>query len=132
MTSEIRKEAKAYAFRNDGYGYDLNTCEDIFSDGAEWMYEKFEKNRLRACDNQTEKEAEREMNFCDDFIKKHHRIPTISDTIEITRKEMIDKACEWWKENLITPTMTQEGRQWFLNKVNAFRKAMEGGNNENT
>ena len=39
----------------------------------------------------------------------------------------IDKACEWWKEELITPTMTQEGRQWFKNKVNAFRKAMEGG-----
>ena len=39
----------------------------------------------------------------------------------------IEKACEWWKEELITPTMTQEGRQWFKNKVNAFRKAMEGG-----
>ena len=39
MISEIRKEAKSYAFRNDGYGYDLNTCEDIFSDGAEWMKE---------------------------------------------------------------------------------------------
>ena len=36
MKNEIRKEAKAYAFRNDGCGYDLNTCEDIFSDGAEW------------------------------------------------------------------------------------------------
>ena len=39
----------------------------------------------------------------------------------------IEKACEWWKENLITPTMTQEGRQWCKNKVNAFRKSMEGG-----
>ena len=39
----------------------------------------------------------------------------------------IEKACKWWEEELITPTMTQEGRQWFKNKVNAFRKAMEGG-----
>ena len=75
MISEIRKEAKAYAFRNDGYGYDLNTCEDIFSDGAEWA---------------------------------------------------INKACEWWKENLITPTMTKEGWLWFNNKVNAYRRAMKG------
>ena len=39
----------------------------------------------------------------------------------------LNKACEWWMEELITPTMTQEGRLWFKNKVNAFRKAMKGG-----
>ena len=42
MTREeqIRQKAKSYAFENDGYGYDLNTCEDIFTDGAEWMEEQ--------------------------------------------------------------------------------------------
>ena len=36
MTEKIRQQAKGYAFDNDGFGYDLNTCEDIFTDGAEW------------------------------------------------------------------------------------------------
>ena len=34
--NKIRQQAKSYAFDNDGFGYDLNTCEDIFTDGAEW------------------------------------------------------------------------------------------------
>lgn len=37
---EIQEKAKAYAFDNDGFGYDLNTCEDIFTDGAEWVEEQ--------------------------------------------------------------------------------------------
>lgn len=38
--NKIRQQAKSYAFDNDGFGYDLNTCEDIFTDGAEWMEEQ--------------------------------------------------------------------------------------------
>jgi hypothetical protein len=40
IQEQIRQQAKAYAFDNDGFGYDLNTCEDIFTDGAEWMQEQ--------------------------------------------------------------------------------------------
>lgn len=37
--NHIRQQAKTYAFNNDGYGYDLNTCEDIYTDGAEYGYQ---------------------------------------------------------------------------------------------
>lgn len=128
MTNEIRKEAKAYAFRNDGYGYDLNTCEDIFSDGAEWMYKEFEKNRLVACDNQTEEEYERELEFVGEFLDKNHRIPTISDVIEITRKQMIQKACEWLKKNTYSVFVKScslfDAVEEF---VENFKQEMEGG-----
>lgn len=80
MISEIRKEAKSYAFRNDGYGYDLNTCEDIFSDGAGYGYQL-----------------------------------------------AVEKACEWWVDELSYPSMTQEELRWCKSKVNAFRRAMKGG-----
>ena len=45
--------------------------------------------------------------------------------------DAVDEACEWWTEELSYPSMTQEELRWCKNKVNAFRKAMEGGNNEN-
>jgi hypothetical protein len=52
--------------------------------------EEFEKNRLLACENMTDEEWEREEKFVTDFIEKNHRIPTISDAIELTRKDMIN------------------------------------------
>lgn len=64
-------------------------------DGYDYALEEFENNRLKACDNQTEAESERELNFAIKFFKEHHRQPTFSDAIEVTRKQMIDKACKW-------------------------------------
>lgn len=66
-------------------------------DGYDYALEEFENNRLKACDNQTPEEAERETAFVVPFIKEHHRTPTFSDTIEITRKQMTDKAIKWIK-----------------------------------
>lgn len=68
-----------------------------FINGAKWAFEYMERNRLTACDNMTEEEAEREQRFAINFLKENDRIPTFSDAIEITRKEMIEKACEWLK-----------------------------------
>lgn len=65
---------------------------EIFKAGANWQYEQFEKNRLSACDNMTEEEAEREQRFAVNFIAENHRIPTYSDAIEYGRKMMIDRA----------------------------------------
>ena len=39
IQEQIRQEAKDYAICYDGFGYDLGICEDIFTDGAEWMQE---------------------------------------------------------------------------------------------
>lgn len=65
--------------------------------GQEAMREQFEKNRLAACDNMTEEEAEREQEFTTDFIEKNLHVPTYSDAIEHGRKQMINKAVEWLK-----------------------------------
>lgn len=63
-----------------------------FVKGAMWMQELFENNRLSHCDSMTEEEYNRESDFVSNFIKEHHRTPTFSDAIEITREQMIDKA----------------------------------------
>lgn len=70
------------------------------NDGYAYALEEFENNRLKACDNQTPEQAWRESEFVVPFVKEHHRTPTFSDAIEETRKQMIDKACEWIKQHL--------------------------------
>ena len=69
-------------------------------DGYEYALEEFENNRLKACDTQTPEEAERESAFVVPFIKEHHRTPTFSDAIEVTRKRMSDKACKIYCDDL--------------------------------
>lgn len=51
-------------------------------DGAKWKEEQFEKNRLAACDRQTEKEAEIEQSFVMGIIENEHRQPTFDDAIK--------------------------------------------------
>ena len=69
------------------------------NDGYEYAIEEFENNRLKACDNQTPQEAWRESEFVVPFVREHHRVPTFTDAIEITRKQMIDKICKWIDDN---------------------------------
>lgn len=69
-------------------------------DGYEYALKEFENNRLKACDTQTPEEAERESAFVVPFVKEHHRIPTFSDAIEVTRKQMTDKACKIYCDDL--------------------------------
>ena len=70
------------------------------NDGYAYALEEFENNRLKACDNQTPQEAWRESEFVVPFVKEHHRQPTFSDAIEETRKQIIDKICDWIKQHL--------------------------------
>ena len=95
---DLEKAANEYA--NSIPQHEHNKVFSIvdFKAGANWRYEQFEKNRLSACDNMTKEEAEREQEFTTDFIEKNNRIPTYSDAIEYGRKQMIDKAVEWLKE----------------------------------
>jgi hypothetical protein len=58
------------------------------NDGYAYALEEFENNRLKACESQTEAEAERELNFAIKFFEEHHRQPTFSDAIEATRKKI--------------------------------------------
>lgn len=86
--------------------------------GKEYAIEQLEANRLAHCENLTEAEYNRESRFCSDFIDEHHRTPTFSDAIELTRKEMIDKACEWI---MTTPMYAKQPMQL----VEDFLKQME-------
>lgn len=88
-------------------------------DGYEYALEEFENNRLKACDNQTPEEAERESAFVVPFVKEHHRTPTFSDAIEETRKQMIDKACKWIEY------YNNNGGYLFDGWKDDFQKAME-------
>ena len=64
VSEELEEEIDNYIKRN---GYDgLDSIEEvkyIANHFAEWQKEQFEKNRLAACDRQTEEEAEIERDF---------------------------------------------------------------------
>jgi len=59
---------------------------DACKHGAKWQKEQFEKNRLDACDKQTEEEAEIESDFVMGIIEKEHRQPTFDDAIKYGMK----------------------------------------------
>jgi hypothetical protein len=67
-------------------------------DGAQWQKKQFEKNRLAACDRQTEEEAEMERDFCMGIIENEHRQPTFDDAIKygmrLQKKQMMAKAID--------------------------------------
>lgn len=68
----------------------------------------------------------------DEILHVYDRHAGFIEGAEWADNTMIEKACDWWIEELTYPSMTQEEQRWCKCKVNAFRKAMEGGNNENT
>ena len=80
-----------------------------------------EEVRLKKCDDMTEAEYEREVAFAEWYHKNGNGTPTFSDAIEWARRELIDKACEWLKENInggVHPSST-------YGFVEKFKKAME-------
>lgn len=47
------------------------------------------------------------------------------DAMKWKEQQMIDKACEWWENELTYPTMSQVEIDWMQTKIVTFRKAME-------
>ena len=97
-------------------------------DGYEYALEEFENNRLKACDNQTPEQAWRETEFVVPFVKEHHRTPTFSDAIEVTRKQIIDKICKWLEEHLYDDEYLVDADGCLINidsLINGLKKAME-------
>ena len=130
---DLEKAAKEYArnytVNDNGNGGD-DWEDDIaiaYRAGAQWMELQFENNRLSACESMTEEEAEREQEFVVKFTQENHRQPTYSDCIEMTRQQVISKACKWLENNLdCMASMTPEGElYWLPNCIESFRKAME-------
>ena len=88
-------------YREDGsYLYNSNREANWYKLGILDCFDYFEQNRLKACDNQTPEQAWREAEFVVPFVKEHHRTPTFSDAIEITRKQIFDKICDWIEKHL--------------------------------
>lgn len=104
---------------------DVYATREAYKAGMRKAFAIMESNRLAACDSQTPEEAEREEKFVIDFIKKNSRTPTFSDCIEITRKEMISKACKWLASVNLDYYQIREG-VFSKELVKDFRKAMEG------
>lgn len=96
------------------------------NDGYAYALEEFENNRLKACESQSEAEAERELNFAIKFFEEHHRQPTFSDAIEETRKQMIEKSIKWLDDNAFRYVETYGSNyEVFDTLLEDFKKAME-------
>ena len=86
-------------------GHPLKACEVVafargYELGATEQKAIDEEVRLKKCDDMTESEYEREVAFADWYHQNGKGTPTFSDAIEWARRELIEKACEWLKENI--------------------------------
>ena len=93
-------------------GYELGATEQKAID---------EEVRLKKCDDMTEAEYNRETAFVDWYLENGKGMPAYSDAIEWARKEVINRACEWLKEN-VEGGVHPQSTYGFVDK---FRKAME-------
>lgn len=86
-----------------------------------------EEVRLKKCDDMTEAEYNRETAFVDWYLENGKGMPAYSDAIEWARKDLLDKACEWIKENFEDYVDVEVSSYYIYDKqfVEDFRKAME-------
>ena len=86
-----------------------------------------EEVRLKKCDDMTEAEYNHETAFMDWYLENGKGTPAYSDAIEWARKEVINKACEWIKENFEDYVDVEVSSYYIYDKqfVEDFRKAME-------
>ena len=72
---------------------------DAYIRGAKEQKAIDDEMLLKKWDDMTEAEYNRETSFVDWYLKNGNGAPTFSDAIEWTRRELIDEACDWLKEN---------------------------------
>ena len=80
-----------------------------------------EEVRLKKCDDMTKAEYNRETAFTDWYLKNGKGTPTYSDAIEWARKDLLNKAYEWIKEN-VEGGVHPQSAYGFADK---FRKAID-------
>ena len=101
---------------------------DAYIRGAKEQKAIDEEVRLKKCDDMTEEEYNREISFVDWYLKNGNGSPTFSDAIEWARKDLLDKACEWFSTYLMEIGYPDD---WLRDSPNMesgkerFRKAME-------
>ena len=101
MKSTIEERADAYVGHPEEIDEFTSATikRDAYIRGAKEQKAIDEEVRLKKCDDMTEAEYKRETAFVDWYLKNGKGIPTYSDAIEWARKKVIDKACDWLKEN---------------------------------
>lgn len=125
----IEERAKEYSLKDfDGYYTGREKAvEEGYIAGAKEQKAIDEAVRLKKCDDMTEAEYNRETAFVDWYIENGKGMPTYSDAIEWARKDLLDKACEWIKENFEDYVDVEVSSYYIYDKqfVEDFRKAME-------
>ena len=119
----IEERAKENTLKDfDGYytGRE-NAMEEGYIAGAKEQKAIDEEVRLKKCDDMTEAEYNHETAFVDWYLENGKGTPAYSDAIEWARKEVINRACEWLKEN-VEGGIHPKSAYGFVDK---FRKAME-------
>lgn len=119
----IEARAKEYTRRKySQYKTSVQTVSRIaYIAGATEQKAIDEEVRLKKCDDMTEAEYNRETAFMDWYLENGKGMPAYSDAIEWERKEVINRACEWLKEN-VEGGIHPQSAYGFVDK---FRKAME-------
>ena len=132
-------EERAEAYVGHPEEIDEFTSETIKRDayirGAKEQKAIDEEVHLKKCDDMTEAEYNRETVFVDWYLKNGNGTPTFSDAIEWAKKDLLDKACKWLKENArdyaCATVRCPYGEEEeiicdvYLEIVEDFRKAME-------
>ena len=93
VSEDLEEAAEKYSVSNID-GYNKEALYTGFMSGTQWQKEQFEKNRLAACDRQTEEEAKIEWDFVMGIIEKENRQPTFDDAIKYgmrLKKEQIEE-----------------------------------------
>ena len=101
---------------------------DAYIRGAKEQKAIDEMVRLKKSDDMTEAEYNRETTFVDWYLKNGNGTPTFSDAIEWARKEVIEKAREWFADYLMEigyPDDWMRGSQNMQSGEERFIKAME-------
>ena len=120
----IEERAKEYSKGQ----WDVPTAIKAYIAGATEQKAIDEQVRLKKCDDMTEAEYNRETSFVDWYLENGKGTPTYSDAIEWARKEVIDKACDWFAYYLMDIGYPDD---WMRDSPNMqsgeerFRKAME-------
>ena len=106
------------------YGYEriYNAEITAYERGAKEQKAIDEEVRLKKSDSMTQAEYDREVAFADWYHQNGKGTPTYSDTIEWTRRELIDKACKIVR-NIINEYFG-DGEQ-SCKVEDTFRKAMK-------
>ena len=125
----IEERAKEYSLKDfDGYytGWE-KAVEEGYIAGATEQKAIDEEVRLKKCDDMTEAEYNRETAFADWYHKNGKGTPTYSDAIEWARKDLLNKVCEWIKENFEHYVDVEVSSYYIYDDqfVEDFRKAME-------